>query len=54
MTEVRGKIANVYVCERKRGRKKEKEGLMRTAYFVCEPEGQLTLVEITLQGRNKD
>ena len=53
MTEVREQNC---VCaeEKKRERKKEKAGPMWTAYFVCEPEGQSNLVEITLQGRHRD
>lgn len=50
MTEVR----EMSVWKQKKERKKEKQGLMWTAYSVCEPEGQLTLSEITLQGKKKD
>lgn len=53
MTEVSEKITCLLESKRERERKLEKEGLM-CVYFVCEPEGQSTLLEITLQGRHKD
>lgn len=52
MTEVRKRAVLVCVCFRERGG--QRRFLMRAAYFVCEPEGQLTLVEITLQRRHCD